>query len=200
MTTIVYKKNYPEPPIDMREALRYAGVRGAAPEAERLLAECIEEARKRLSYKLCYAEYPVTRVENSLNFGFGAVTSEKLAEHLLGCERVIIFAATVGIELDRLIARYGRLSPTKALLLQGFGAERTEALCDRFCKELRTEKTRHGVALTQRFSAGYGDLPLEFQREIFRTLDCSRNIGLTLNASLIMSPSKSVTAIIGLKG
>ena len=51
-----------------------------------------------------------------------------------------------------------------------------------------------------RFSPGYGDLSLEMQRDIFRVLDCPRKIGLTLNESLLMSPSKSVTAIIGISG
>ena len=57
-----------------------------------------------------------------------------------------------------------------------------------------------GKFLKPRFSPGYGDLPLEMQRDIFRVLDCSRKIGLTLNESLLMSPSKSVTAIVGIGG
>jgi cobalamin-dependent methionine synthase I len=55
-----------------------------------------------------------------------------------------------------------------------------------------------GSSLTQRFSAGYGDLPLELQRDIFGALDCQRKIGVTLNESLLMSPSKSVSAIVGI--
>ena len=55
-----------------------------------------------------------------------------------------------------------------------------------------------GLHPVPRFSPGYGDFPLEAQKDIFRTLDCSRKIGLTLNESLLMSPSKSVTAIVGL--
>lgn len=55
------------------------------------------------------------------------------------------------------------------------------------------------VRLKPRFSAGYGDLPLEVQKDIFRVLDCPRKIGLTLNDSLLMSPTKSVTAIVGIE-
>ena len=195
MTSIVYKKSYSAPPIDRREALRYAGVRGESAEAEAMLDECINDAVDKLSYKLCYAEYPLTRVENALDFGFARVVSEKLSAHLSECDRVIILAATVGIEIDRLAARYSRISPAKALILQGLGAERIETVADLFCRELADS----GLLLTSRFSAGYGDLSLEFQREIFRALDCQKNIGLTLNESLIMSPTKSITAIIGIK-
>lgn len=195
MTTIVYKKSYSAPPIDRREALRYAGARGDSDELSALLDRCIEESEGILSYSLCYAEFPLTRVENSLDFGFAEVRSEKLSAHLESCSRIIILAATVGIELDRLIAKYSRISPAKALLLQGLGAERIEALADNFCGDLVAD----GLVITPRFSAGYGDLSLELQRDIFRVLDCQRKIGLTLNESLLMSPTKSITAIIGIK-
>ena len=199
MTTIVYTKSYSAPPIDKREALRYAGVRGSSPEALAMLDECIAETEDTLSYRLCYGEYPLTRVENSLDFGFAGVMSARLAEHLSGCESVIVLAATLGIGIDRLIAKHSRLSPSRALVLQGLATERIEALLDLFCEEQKREKVLHGMALTPRFSAGYGDLPLEFQRWIFGALDCERSIGLTLNESLLMSPTKSVTAIIGIK-
>ena len=50
-----------------------------------------------------------------------------------------------------------------------------------------------------RFSPGYGDFDIVYQKDIFAILDCPKRIGLTLNSSLMMSPSKSVTAIIGFK-
>ena len=199
MTTIVYKNSYSAPDIDAREALRYAGVRGDAPKIRELLDECIREAAPHLSYKLCYAYYPLTRVKFSLDMGFATVISEKLAAHLDGCCEIILLAATVGIDFDRFIAKQGKISPTKALLLDGLGTERIEALCDLFCREEAERRAEAGEALTSRFSAGYGDLSLELQKSIFAALDCEKNIGLTLGDSLLMSPQKSVTAIIGIK-
>ena len=80
-------------------------------------------------------------------------------------------------------------------MFDALATERIEALCDVFCEDIEKEygKTR------PRFSAGYGDLPLELQREIFSVLDCPKSIGLTLTDSLLMSPSKSVTAIVGIE-
>ena len=83
-------------------------------------------------------------------------------------------------------------------MLQAIGAERIEALCDVFCEKIRLDAESAGLFPRPRFSPGYGDFPLELQKDIFRVLDCSRKIGLTLNESLLMSPSKSVTAVIGL--
>jgi hypothetical protein len=81
-------------------------------------------------------------------------------------------------------------------MLQALGSERVEALCDEFCRLMAIESKRE---LRPRFSPGYGDLPLELQRDIFRLLEPSRRIGVVLNDSLLMSPSKSVTAIIGIE-
>ena len=53
-------------------------------------------------------------------------------------------------------------------------------------------------SIRPRFSAGYGDLDVSFQKEIFGVLDCHKKIGLTLNDSMLMSPTKSVTAIVGI--
>ena len=69
-----------------------------------------------------------------------------------------------------------------------------ELLADAFEKEL--SKTG-SVILKERFSPGYGDLSIECQKEIFSALECSRKIGVSLNESLLMSPSKSISAIIG---
>ena len=199
MTTIVYKKSYSAPQIDKIEALRYAGVRGDAPEISALLDECISETTAHLSYKLCYAYYPISREGRRLNLGFAEVCSDRLAAHLDGCHGIILMAATIGISFDRLVAKEIKVSPTKALLLDGLGAERIEALCDLFCNEEANARAKSGETLTSRFSAGYGDLPLDLQKSIFAALDCKKNIGLTLNDSLLMSPQKSVTAIIGIK-
>ena len=79
--------------------------------------------------------------------------------------------------------------------MQAIGAERIEALCDCFEADVRGE---YG-SIRSRFSPGYGDLSLDFQNDLFRVLDCQRTIGLVLNESMLMSPSKSVTAIIGVE-
>ena len=105
MTTIVYKKSYPTPPIDKIEALRYAGVRGDAPEISALLDECISEATAHISYKLCYAYYPISRDGGRVDLGFAEVCSDRLAAHLEGCYGVILLAATIGISFDRLVAK-----------------------------------------------------------------------------------------------
>lgn len=191
-------QSFPLPPVNRREILRYAGIREETPELSALLDETYALATPHLTGKVCWMQFPVARQQAVLDLGFTKAISESLQRNLSGCDRIVVFAATVGLGLDRLIARYGYQSPSTALMLQAIGAERIEALCDYFCEQLRLEVTKTGLHPVPRFSPGYGDFPLELQKDIFRVLDCSRKIGLTLNESLLMSPSKSVTAIVGL--
>lgn len=198
MTNIVYTKTYPQPPFDKKEILRYAGVRGDVPELAELVQECMQEIENKLIYKVCFREFPIKDEQMYLDLDFLKTDSVDLRKNLKGCNCIVLFAATVGIELDRLIAKYSCISPTKALLFQAIGAERIESLCDIFNGEITKQAEEAGLFTRPRFSPGYGDLPIETQKEIFSVLDCPRKIGLSLNDSLLMSPSKSVTALIGI--
>lgn len=173
------------PEIDRAEVLRYAFAKEGSAETEKILNECLSELPD-LTFKVCYSEIPTNEIKTD---------STSLRKRLEGCESAIIFAATVGIGIDRLISRYSKLSPVKALMFQAIGAERIEALCNSFEEKLKNE----GLILCPRFSPGYGDLDLNFQKYIFALLDCQKHIGLTLGESLVMSPSKSVTGVIGVR-
>ena len=175
--------------FNKKEISRYAGNL----QDEALLAECISEVSDKLVYNVCYQKFPFEKQCETLNLGFAQVNSADLAKNLDGCDGILLFAATVGVELDRLIMKDCKISPVKALIFQAIGAERIEKLCEQFCKDMAKEEN-----IKPRFSPGYGDLPLDLQKEIFAALDCGKNIGLTLNDSMLMSPTKSVTAIVGI--
>lgn len=198
MNSTVLTKKYILPSFDTREILRYAGVSGSSPDFSELMQSCLDETDGKLLYRVCYREFGIKTDANIIDLGFAKTESDDLAKNLQGCESIVLFAATVGIELDRLIAKYSRISPSKALFFQAIGAERIECLCDTFNREIVELVSAAGKVTKPRFSPGYGDLPLSLQKDIFRALDCPRKIGLTLNGSLLMSPSKSVTAIIGI--
>lgn len=193
MMSAVYTIKPDALPVDLKEVFRYAGSPYDA-ELEGIVKECISETEGATAKAVCYGIFDIKAEDGVVDLGFCRVNSAALAKNLSGCSRAVLFAATVGIVYDRLIMKYSKISPVKAVMMQALGAERIEALCDAFCREIKTELR---CELKPRFSAGYGDLPLELQRDIFRVLEPQKRIGLTLNDSLIMSPSKSVTALIG---
>ena len=194
MTDAVLIKTYAPPPVDEREILRYAGVRGEADEHTReLLSSCLEEAKDAFSYRVCYCTLPVSRWEEFFGKDGDCALAQK---RLSGATYFVAFAATVGLEIDRLLLKNGISSPSKAAMLQAVGAERIESLCNAFCEELADTWNEKGLRIGARFSAGYGDFPLSAQTRLFARLDCQRKIGLTLSDTLMMTPTKSVTAIV----
>jgi len=198
---MVYIKQYPSRPYNKREILRYMGVSGDYndPSINDLMDECINIFEKEtvVSNKICFSEFDLIIKGKQILLGEIFFESEKYAKKLAECEKAIVFAATVGIGIDRLIEKYSRISPAKALAFQAIGSERIESLCDTFCDDLKNNSSFKPL---QRFSPGYSDISIGFQKQIFRILNCEKNIGLTLCDSMLMSPSKSVTAIVGISG
>ncbi len=195
MNNTVLTRTYSNLPFSKNEILKYARCNKATPETDELFEICLSEIKDKLTYKICYTILPLQVSDTFCDFDVFKVNSKKLSENLKGCKRAIIFAATTGIEADRLILKYGALSPSKALMLQAIGTAQAEALCDTFCKDMESELQ---TKLRKRFSPGYGDLDISLQTDIFKILDCYKNIGLTLNDSLLMTPTKSVTAFVGI--
>ncbi len=179
------------PPVDRREALRYAGCRAATPDMDDLLHDCIRQTDGLFTPQVCAVTLPVCLTPTGVRLGDIDVSSRLLQTTLKDCRQAVVFTATVGHALDRLMARYSRLSPSRAVMLQALGTERVEALCDAFCAQQGP--------LTQRVSPGYGDIPLSLQTALFALLEPHRHIGVTLQDSLLMLPTKSVTAIAGKK-
>ncbi|MDI9518658.1 MAG: vitamin B12 dependent-methionine synthase activation domain-containing protein [Bacillota bacterium] len=194
MNTII-TKTYKSLPFNEKEALRYAGCKIPDEETLKLLNSSIKEIEDKLTYKVCYGVFPLNIKDDLCDFNVFSVKSSKLAKNLNGCSDVVIFAATIGVGIDRLISKYGKISPSKSVMISALGSERIEALCDKFNKDFEFENE---VSLKPRFSPGFGDLSLMIQKDIFSVLDCPRKIGLSLNDSLLMSPTKSVTAFVGI--
>lgn len=195
MSYAVRTKSVTVSPPDIKEIRRYANTPVGS---DGLLLECLNELNG-LTYRVCYAEFNIKKLDNSIDMEFAVTNSKDLQKMLKNCNKVLLFAATIGFSPDRLIAKYSRLSPAKALFIQAICTERIEALCNAFCGEMKEYYSSAGEKTTPRFSPGYGDLPLSLQTDIFKFLNCTKNLGISLNDSLIMSPSKSVTAIFGIE-
>lgn len=179
------------------EAARYLGFSKALPDevTASLIDECERELLSVVQGRCCYArvnvEFPM---ENVTDIGFGGIESKSLYKHLQGCRSAIIFGATIGIGADRLISKYGRINAAKSVVTDALASSAIEYWCDAVELELTKDEEKH----CSRFSAGYGDFPLECQRDFIRCLDMQRKLGVTLSDSLLMTPTKSVTAVIGL--
>ena len=97
--------------------------------------------------------------------------SKSLERNLKDCERVLLFAATLGSRVDVLLHRYNMIQMSKAVVMQAASVAMLETFCDEQNQKLKEEYEEKGWYLRPRFSPGYGDFPLECQRQIAPALE-----------------------------
>lgn len=186
--------------IRQKEVYRYLGYGHVSPtdEVTQLIEKCTAEFNQAVNYKACYTKVPLSidETNSDVDFGFMKVHSKSLIYNLKDCQEAYIFAATTGAMAERLITKQNRISALNGIVTDAIGSAAIEAFCDQVNKFLGT--TINGQFLRPRFSCGYGDFPLEFQPQILSFLDTSRKIGLNITDTLMMTPVKSVTAVVGI--
>ncbi|MDO4615357.1 MAG: vitamin B12 dependent-methionine synthase activation domain-containing protein [Lachnospiraceae bacterium] len=186
--------------VNRHEIYRYLGVRGEIDEASRLLVEeCLAELRERVTPRHIMRDFPLSIGEDGvIDFTCFQTRSENLRKNLKGCSQIRIFAATLGEGADFLIRRYERVRISKSVVMQAASAAMIEAYCNELNQKWREEAALENRFLRPRFSPGYGDFPLEIQTMICDVLKTEKTVGITLTDALLMMPSKSVTAVIGM--
>lgn len=185
--------------ISRKEMLRYMGYRGQAlsPSDEAALDEAADICLAAVSPKNVVKEFVLNNKTMHLENTDVYFRGKDIAAHLDGCRRVYLIAATLGLEIDRLTARLTRERPSLGIMVDSAAVCAAESYMDDICAGLAAEC---GEPLTPRFSCGYGDFPLEQQRDFVRLLDTGRRIGVYLGKGLLMTPMKSVTAVVGIGG
>ena len=185
--------------LDIGEALRYLGVkddpegamaRAVSAEAERLL----RAVRPRYVYRLFPVEHTA---EGIVLRGSGVALPGSLAGRMLAqCGQAALLACTLGAGFETMLRAVQARDMARAVILDACGSALVEAGCD--AAERVIAARCPGQHLTDRFSPGYGDLPLEVQNAICTALDAPKRLGVQVTESFLMNPSKSVTAVIGL--
>lgn len=176
-----------------KEAVRYLGYgRQAIDEPTLALVQAsFEELDEIAEKKFVYRIFELT------NSDAKKIESKSLSKNLYKCEEVILMAVTLGAEVDRRLRKYEITNIAKAAVFQACSAAYLEEYCDHIQEELALEMLHEGKYLRPRFSPGYGDFSISHQKEFLQCLDASKKIGLTMTESYMLTPVKSVTAVIG---
>ena len=181
--------------VDVSEAMRYLGaVSNKGTEA--LVRSAAEELEHTLQPRFTYRVLPVTRTEGCVSLGDLALPGELAGRMLREAEQAAILVCTLGAGFETLLRATEARDMARAVALHACGSAFVETGCDAAEREIASRFPDQ--YLTDRFSPGYGDLPLSLQPEILALTDATRRLGITLTESLLMVPSKSVTAIIGI--
>ena len=183
----------------VREALRYLGARGNVPESLRreasdMIAALQRESRPRYAYRL----FPLRPHENGFRLGDTGVflQGHSVQTMLSECDEAVLLLCTLGAGFERSLRAVQARDMSKAVILDACGSAFVESGCDEAEREISARFP--GRFLTDRFSPGYGDVPLSLQGDFCALLGASRRLGVCVTDSMILNPSKSVTAVIGL--
>lgn len=184
---------------DTEEILRYMGMPPEqADEVSRTLAaDCAEQLLSIAVPRWCGHIFDLSFEPDGVRLDGGLLLGgQDLKQHLDGCQKAAVFCATLGAESDTLIRRTQYTDMARALALDCAAGALVEQLCDHI--EGYVHAQHPGLHSPYRYSPGYGDLPLGVQGSLLVLLDAHRLMGLSVTDSCILTPRKSVTAILGL--
>ncbi len=159
-----------------------------------IIEDCKKEVLACIDCRACISKVECCEKEGKkICLGFIETESKSLAGNLKNCDSAYVIAATTGVALHRLIGRNIIISPVRGMVTDALGSAAIEAFCDHINMTIGDVDY-----LRPRFSPGYGDLTLGCQPKILEFLDATKQIGLGLTEKGMLTPVKSVTAIIGL--
>lgn len=183
----------------LSEALRYLGCPGgnADPGTLALAETCAKKLLAVARPKWLYRVFSLLPGEDSVTLDCGlALPGKDLAAHLNGCDRAALLCATLSAPVDALLRRTQAADMAEALVLDACATAAVEAVCD--LAEAEIQARFPGCEFPFRFSPGYGDLPITLQADVLNLLDAPRQIGLCATVASILTPRKSVTAVLGI--
>ena len=162
---------------------------------DELIRKCRSRLLEVIDYKCSYIRTDINlSKDNICDFGFMNVDSSALYKNLYGCREAFVFAVTTGIAVDRLLAKLSILSSAEHFVTDAIAS----AAADSFCG-YAAGKMKESLSCPARFSPGYADFSLHFQVPLLRRLDAQGLLGITLDSAYLMTPVKSITAIMGIR-
>ena len=185
--------------LDIGEALRYLGAgEGADGALRELVARQATLLAGQIRPRYIYRVFPVERREGGIFLPGAALElpGRSAALMLEECGQAVLLACTLGPEVDGMLRLEQARDMAQAVVLDACASAWVEAGCGGAEEEIAVRFP--GQYLTDRFSPGYGDLPLAVQAGLCAALDTPRRLGVHVTGSLLLNPSKSVTAIVGI--
>lgn len=204
--------------VDIPRALRYLGRRRQeVPQhiGDQLAAvadRCRETARPRAMVSAAFPLiWPVREtegagVESRAREGRGLLLAgaglelpgNDIARFLEGCTHAVLLAVTLGMENERELMRARALGPVQEFMADACASSMAEEAARAASAQVEQRAAAAGFRCTRRFSPGYGDLPLSLQPAMLRLTGADRMLGVQAGPSFLMTPMKSVTAVVGL--
>lgn len=186
--------------LNRRDAFRLMGYKGGEIK-ENILAiadECEETLLKAIKSLMVYRVFDTEKTERGIEIKNTSLIfkGNDIEAHLEGCPRAVLMCVTLSAEVDRVIRSYEACGMERALIADALASAAVEQVCELAEKLIQKEVGYYNY--TWRFSPGYGDFPLDIQRDFLKVTDAAKRIGLNATDTHILIPRKSVTAVMGI--
>ena len=165
-----------------------------------LVNDYVENACQLIEPSYSYVIRDIESVHESRIVIDGGITfeSEVLARLMAKCEKVAVFALTIGKHLEEIVAQLAADGLIlQAAVLDATGSVAAESVADFVEERVRQLADARGLCISQRFSPGHCDWNVDQQVMVFRAI----NIGtgeIRLTEKCLMLPRKSISGIIGI--
>lgn len=128
------------------------------------------------------------------------IESKQLAKLLANSIEAYLMCASIPRrDVEKINAAMTAGEGLKALVYDAYASEFVDGALDIIIARKNTALMRTGHQLThRRFSAGYGDLDIKYQKVFYDMLDMG-TLGVTLSEKFLLSPEKSVIAVAGVE-
>jgi len=183
--------------VNITETLQYLGYGSNEPDSnvEELLLLCEKELLTSAQPEFVYKIFDIDTSYKLKNCDF-ELQGKDIREHLQGCDRVIFLSVTLSANVDKLIKLKQVREMAQAVIIDAMACALVEQACDK-ALEYIAQKLPNKF-FTERFGLGYGDFPIENQKKFLDILEAQKKIGVCVLDSYLLTPSKSVTCIIGI--
>ena len=182
--------------INFSEALRYLGYGSHTPDSQtkELLLLCSEELKKVMEGKYIYKVFDLK--DGQIPDCDFRLEGKSITEHLQNCTKVIFVCATIGSKVDALIRKKQITGMAEAMILDSLASVAVEQVCDLAQEKILEDFQQYEH--TWRFGVGYGDFSINAQKQFLDIIDAPKRIGVCVNQAMMLTPTKSITGIIGL--
>lgn len=187
--------------VDEHEACRCMGCRTnkpLRPDIQNELDQRLAEAHDLIEPKAAYTILDVARMtDTELQLAGAPPFHGPIAGFLKPARRVAVCVVTIGPRLERYAAQLMKGDDVLGgYTLDAIGSAAADLACDALMDHLQLNVVSNDEAITPPFSPGYCGMSVDQQAPLFTIVD-GGVIGVRLNASMMMSPVKSVSALIG---
>ena len=181
------------------DALRYMRVPPDAHDNElvSIVKNSFAELEKFIAPRCVWGKFDISHFDGGFKIAGTDFYSRDLSRLTARSNQCFLIAATLGAEVDRQIILAQKKDMLKGIALDACASVRIDSFCDSFVKSEIENTLSENNFLTSRFSPGYGDAPLKLNEDIIIMLNAQKNIGLSLTSSFMLTPVKSITAVIG---